>query len=481
MNNNQKISRRGHRPLRGFALLVAMLVLPLAACDVDELLEVEEPEFPNLSQIQDLNLLFNSALAEFQDAYSGTGGDAWLSVSGLMTDELQSTGSFTTRRATDRRSSQPISNGNTSDGAFNDLHQARVIAETALDLFAEQAPTDSRVAELNARLGYIYTVLAEGWCGALPFSEFELATATVVEFGAPQTSVATLNEAIGFFDAALAVDPGNNIAKVGKARALLSLGEIQAAAAAVADVPTDFVAKVEHSTNSGRQNNPVFSLMANGRYSFDHGADGEGINGVPFRGLADPRVPWRFLRFGFSAGNVFLSQRFQNLDADVAFSDGVEARLIEAEADLMAAPADPANTEWLDILNDLRANVAVHMPNLFDDYALVLPNHPQGNVRNPDELEPLTDPGTAEERIDMLFQERAIWLLHTGRRMGDMRRLLRAPYNRDAEDVFPTGAWFRGGPYGDEVAFPLTFREVANNPNIEESQCVVTQDGSFTG
>jgi hypothetical protein len=47
--------------------------------------------------------------------------------------------------------------------------------------------------------------------------------------------------------------------------------------------------------------------------------------------------------------------------------------------------------------------------------------------------------------------------------MGDLRRLVRQ-YGRSATAVFPSGAYFKGGTYGDNVNFPIPVEE-DNNPN----------------
>ena len=80
-------------------------------------------------------------------------------------------------------------------------------------------------------------------------------------------------------------------------------------------------------------------------------------------------------------------------------ADGIEARLIEAEALLQAADFGGMT----DILNDLRDL--------------------QG-------LDPVAEPGNQDEAVDLLFSERAFWLFATGHRLGDMRRLIRQ-YGRD--------------------------------------------------
>ncbi|MGI9627811.1 MAG: hypothetical protein ACR2QM_13320, partial [Longimicrobiales bacterium] len=74
----------------------------------------------------------------------------------------------------------------------------------------------------------------------------------------------------------------------------------------------------------------------------------------------------------------------------------------------------------------------------------------------------LTDPGTLDAQVDLLFSERALWLFGTAHRMGDLRRLIRQ-YGRTEDAVFPTGAYHKGGVYGDDVVFPIPFLERENS------------------
>ena len=76
----------------------------------------------------------------------------------------------------------------------------------------------------------------------------------------------------------------------------------------------------------------------------------------------------------------------------------------------------------------------------------------------------LTDPGSADARVNLLFRERGFWMFSTGHRVGDLRRLVRQ-YNRAANTVFPTGAWHKGGNYGSDVTVPLPQAE-QNNPTV---------------
>jgi hypothetical protein len=45
-----------------------------------------------------------------------------------------------------------------------------------------------------------------------------------------------------------------------------------------------------------------------------------------------------------------------------------------------------------------------------------------------------------------------------------MRRLIKF-YQRNAESVFPTGDWHKGGPFGPDVNFPVPQAE-ETNPNV---------------
>src|SRR5690606_12986553 len=105
-------------------------------------------------------------------------------------------------------------------------------------------------------------------------------------YGQPKSLEELFGDAVDIFDEALA-SGDSHLAAIGKARALLNLGQFDDAAQAVKDVPTDYNYFLYHS-DSG-ENNAVYSLQANGRYSV---SDREGTNGLPFRSENDPRAPW---------------------------------------------------------------------------------------------------------------------------------------------------------------------------------------------
>lgn len=447
--------------LRGVWVALAALTLPLAACDLDELLEVEDPDTVNEATTEDpefIDVLVAGAYGDFTVAYSGAGGDALLSTTALLTDELFSTGTFGTRTATDRRIQQTPSNGNTSDGAYGNLQQARRALMRAANALAEnpdRGTGDPDYANMNALWGYTYVALGEAFCAHVPIADD---TNPDPADGPPRTSAQLFEEAIPLFDAG-----GNDLARVGKARALLNLGRYAEAAAAVASVPTTWNYFIQHSENGA--NNPLFGLQSNGRYSLSH-REGGNQTGLPFRGgdgedpaNADPRLPWvEDPDGGFDpAFRLFIARKYPYRTSNVVLASGVEARLIEAEA------AFNTGGDWLTILNDLRAQVGSLMGAQVDDY--------DNWVTNPT-LDPLTDPGTDSERIDLIMAERAMWLWGTAHRVGDLRRMINS-YGRTEAQVYPSGDYHKGGSHGSDVVFPVDFDE-GNNGLYDAAQCVVT-------
>jgi hypothetical protein len=149
----------------------------------------------------------------------------------------------------------------------------------------------------------------------------------------------------------------------------------------------------------------------------------------------------------------YIQLKYPARSSPIVIADGVEARLIEAEAALNAGDATGA----LAILNALRGNTAL----------FALRGYPVSS------LPALTDAGTPDGRVNQLFKERAYWLYLTSHRLGDLRRLIRQ-YQRGAETVFPTGVYFKGGSYGTDVNSPVPQAE-QNNPNFDPKACKTDQ------
>ncbi len=464
MNRRSRLRRGAALPL---TLLGASLVLGGTACDTNTLLNVTDPAVAtpeSLAQPSAVPTLYAGVIGDFQVAYAGYSdgnNEGYLTVSALLSDEMLDADTYQTRNATDQRAQQPVANGNTSDAAFSMLQRARHSAQVAADAIAGAvSKTDTRIAVMKSLEGFTYLALGEGYCsGGVAFSD-------VVDgaqvYRAPLSQAQVWDSSAARFQAALAVDGGASdtayLARVGLGRALLNAGKFPEAAAAVANVPTEFAWFVEHSDNSQRQFNAFYYLQANARYTV---SDLEGGNGLPFRSAKDPRVLSALGGNGKGFDKItplYLDLRYSTYGSPVVLASGVEARLIEAEAALQAGNT----TTWLARLNDLRVNVGPLMAGLVGDYAAQLAR--SGSAAT---LAPLTDPGTPAARTQLMFSERGFWLYTTGHRLGDLRRLMRAPYGLSDTQAFPTGGYTRtpGTNYGHDVAFPLPFRE-NQNPNL---------------
>jgi hypothetical protein len=445
------VRRRNRRFLAAMTAMVALLALPMVGCG--DLLEVVDPDIVTPENLEDdlgLTTLRNGAVSNFQQAWSANqAGDNIVVFSGLMTDEWFHSGTFPTRQEVDRRELQ-VEN-TTLDGLFFRLQRARADLERGAIRIERAVPdpnADARIPELQAYAGFTYIAFGENFCNGVPFSE----TLDSILFGDPLTNVEMFNRAVALFDAALAhgaVDSDiANMARVGKGRALLNLDQAGAAATAVAAVPDDFVFYNWHSNTAARARNGIYHLNPEaGRWSV---ADNLGANGLPFRSAMDPRVPWADVGIGFDSETpLYQFMGYTSREDSYPLATGVEARLIEAEADLQAGGAN-----LVTILNGLRQNFATTGP-------LLYPENPLTGA-----LADTLDPGSATAREDLLFYERAFWLYGTGHRLGDLRRLIRQ-YGRGSETVFPTGAYHKSGSYGVDVNIPVPQPE-ENNPNFQQ-------------
>jgi len=438
---------------------VACAVALLAACS--SLLDVKDPDVinpPDVTNVDGAVAAYNGGIGDFAFANDGDNGgtEGQILVSGVMTDEYFDSETFPTRIEYDSRAIDER-NGTLRDVFFN-LQKARVALEGAVGALQQYAPTpNSRIGEMLALSGMTYVYFAENYCSAVPFSE-RLPDGSI-QYGQPLTTTALLDRAISRFDSALAVtatqSPDDtilrplvrNLALVGKGRALLDKADFAGAAAAVAGVLTNFVYATFHSLATDRQRNGVFVFNnqtpnGTGRFSV---ADGEGTNGLKFQSAGDPRVVAPQNGKGFdNTSPLYVLQKYTTATSPVHVADGVEARLIEAEAQLRAGDGPGMVTS----LNALRIDAV---------------NNGGFN------LAALADPGPSPNdslRVDLLFRERAFWLFATGHRLGDLRRLARVPYSRAVNSLYPTGVYTHTNTvYGNNTELPVPFSE-RNNPNF---------------
>jgi hypothetical protein len=432
------------------------MALSLGGCDSKKILSVTDPDVAkpgSLASTAALDVIYAGAVGDFQVAYGGnqtTEGE--IGYSALLGDEYLNAETFPTRIEIDQRTTTPDNSNIVA--VFRATQRARASADFATDKLRTAKPTDPRIAETLSLAGFMIVMMGEDYCSGSPISK--LTDVGEVIYGDPQTTAQLWDDAIAKFDSAitLATSLGSsgttqlNLARVGKARALVDKGDYAAAAATVAAVPTSFVYLVRTSTNTARENNGVFFWnQFNRRFAT---TDKEGINGLPYRSDNDPRTKQTLnATLGFDGvtplwlantpANTWAPQgKYFVRDASIPLATGLEARLIEAEAALKAG-----NTAgYLTALNAQRS-------------AQGLPD--------------LTLPATSAAQVDLLFKERAYSLWLTAHRLGDMRRLIRQ-YGRNSETVFPTGVFFHSGSasgnYGTDVNIILPNQE-KNNPNFK--------------
>ncbi|HEU4642101.1 MAG TPA: RagB/SusD family nutrient uptake outer membrane protein [Gemmatimonadaceae bacterium] len=406
---------------------------------------------------------YRGALARLAWAY-GSGPGSAVAASGLLSDELQAgtigqpIGVTDDRMQVDSRVlpeyvDPVLENGAPGRAIYFDTYRAlqavRGQTSEARGLLTHYAPDSlhALTGHLYAIQGYAEVLLADLFCSGVPLSTLDFDGDYTL---APGSSTADVyRHAITMFDSALTLAADSerfvDMARVGKGRALLALGEWAAAAQAVAGVPDGFsYAETYPDHFSGTEQwydlSPNFARLGIGAtYWAFSVADREGGDGLDYRSSADPRTVSDSNGTNDHGVTVYHPEKYSLIgDSPIVLADWVEARLIEAEAALQAGDV----TTWLAKLNHLRETAIV--PALPDT----------------------TDPGTPDARVDLTFRERAFWLFLTAHRQGDLRRLVRQ-YGRQPNEVFPVGP-YRGvsGSYGADVTLPIPAEEIIGNPNF---------------
>jgi len=280
--------------------------------------------------------------------------------------------------------------------------------------------------------------MSELFCSGIPLTDTPYQSDFHYTAAIPTSEV--LARAVAHFDSALTYAGDSaavvTLARVGKGRALLDAGDFAGAAAAVNGVATDAVYRLQYDAtlfqNQIYYSGLVFPYMVTNR---------EGNNGLVWTtGTPDPRVP------------IDPSSRAQTkygAGTSLIAANGVEARLIEAEALLHAN--DYAG--WIAILQALAAP----------------PGTPgSGGLSGvPVPVDPGAVSGSDSARVSLQFSERAKWLFLTGHRQGDLRRLLRQ-YGRPAITTYPTGpytpAQIQYVIYGSDIVVSPPRSEQQQNP-----------------
>jgi hypothetical protein len=462
MHRYTNARRRPAWPRRAAA--AALTTLAVAGCgSTGDVLDVTDPDVINPSDVQSAagaNAVRLGSLARLNASTSGE--ESLFLLGGLFADEWINGDSFIARQEIDQRVVTPENTFLLA--ATRTLHRSRVAAGQAIDLLREFSPTAPgwQPAEMYFVQAYVENLMAEHFCSGLVFSNV---VDGAEEFGSPITTTAAFERALAHADSGLALVTGTtaddqrvrNALRVTRGRILLNMNRPADAATAVNGVPTTFRYEMFHSQATNDNQFWAFNNNAR-RYSV---GPSEGTNGLNFASAADPRLPVcqggdaACRGIGVTSATrddlarpIVVQMLWPGRESRVAIVTGVEARLIEAEAQLRAGNAAGALTT----LNALRAPTGAG----------------SGGVTG---LAALTDAGSTDARVNQLFRERAFWLFGRGHRVGDLRRLVRQ-YSRAANSVFPTGAWHKSGNYGNDVTLPIPQAE-RNNPNVTgENTCL---------
>ncbi len=415
----------GHTLGRG---LLALALVATSACSTDKILKVDRPDIidPNgLADANGVSALYAGVIGDFSSLNAAAIGV--ITATGFMSDEFKFGATPPEARQMDQRAA-PESNTILAT-IYRNVQQLRGQADRAAVALKAVRATDPRVGEMEAMSGYAHVILGEMFCSGSPLG-------VPGEDADPQTTVQVLTAGVAKLTAAIASSAGDdrakNFASVLRGRALLDLGQFDQAAAAVATVPTGFKYSTLHSTTTPTQNNGFANYMnANDGILV---SDREGGNGLNFGTAGDPRVPITGngspSRFDGQTPRYYYANA-SSLTSPMPIATGVEARLIEAEAALRASNL----TLWLSKLNEARASYG---------------------------MAPLTDPGSANARVDLMFRERAFSLFASAHRLGDLRRLVRQ-YGRAATATYPTGAYHKDGlQLGTDLQFIIPQTEKNN-------------------
>jgi hypothetical protein len=472
-------------------VLVALVALlaPMACSDLKE--DLLEPQQPGVitpeaaASPTGADALRKGALGRLRSATEG-GDGLWL-YSGLLADEWKTGDTFVQRVETDQRQFQ--TNNAQIIALERNAHRLRGAARDAIEALRVYWPADSLAKTYEAQMWWVMgtaeLTLAENWCNGMPYS---FLVDGVPTYGAPKTSLDGLRFAGTHLDSALTLATPPDTATVTllraiqltRARIMVDTGNFAGAAALVAGIPTNYKYLQTHSLTTSDVGSWSFTNSQK-RWVVGDSFDTSGLiqNALPFASANDPRVPVGGNSAGTggacaganaistttfmggaptcSAGRAFdnatwfVQQNIWSRSDAVPLLSGVDARLIEAEAQIqLNTPAGDAAA--LAILNTLRGTAQY-----------------LGSAYNSPVMAALPAPANHTLMTNLFFREKAFWQFGRGYRLGDLRRLMRQ-YGRAQGAVFPTGTFFKNSqPYGTDITFPVTTDE---GPNPQYVGCI---------
>ena len=461
MTSRRNRNRKGRRP-RGPAwlLFAAIPILALGACDLDELLEVDLPGDVTEPDLQDPALAQTLTLSVQADFECGLVDYIW--YAGLWYSEFVNSSTSRPNALMELRAqlidvyADPCASG--TGPVYGPMMTPRLQAVRTKDFFAAyEAGAVPNAAELLASVslyqGYAEQVMGEYHCGVVVLDPEQYPE------GGPLGSRADAWErAAALFGEAISAGTADvrNAALVGRARANLNLGNMSQVVADVDQVPVGFEYVATYSNNPNRRVNKIVlrnieseSLIPHRYYGYPGEShmtisdDGRTTWLDQGGGVDDPRVPIIYDPDGALEGRIgsFRMRRQQKYTAradPIPFATWREAQLMKAEA--------LGGQEAIDIINTLRTNPA-GLPMRIDDSAWPLPTA--------DYLIGASD----AEIMEAVREERRRELFMQGTRGGDKLR-----WNE---------SWELENEYGFALEngrpFPISFLEVASNPNVSST------------
>ncbi len=408
----------------------ATLVLSLAAtASCNSLLAVDNPGRVTADALTDPALapiLEAAALQSAQCAFM-----QFAATTGMLSGEYLSSNGFVDNHIWEWRGiveikqapgGCPGSRTTTSMGFYTPAQQARFQLEdlsSRLKTFTDaQVPNRQRMlAEMDAYSGYMYVLLAESMC-ELAFNGGPSVTSAAAFAIAEKRFSDAIVTATAINDASLL-----NMARVGRARTRLNLGNLAGAAADAALVPSGYTRIAEFSEVDVRRENRFFNLTVRANYL----SVGPDYRGLTVNGVADPRVRVTNLnRVGLdNVTPMWQQQKFSGSGAaPLTIASYAEAQLILAEASTGQAAIDAIN-----------------------------------RVRALSSIAPMAMPAAGTDITALVIEERRRQLFSEGQRFGDMLR---------KKIAFPSsGVNRKGQSYSTMTCIPLPDVETRNNVNFK--------------
>lgn len=424
-----------------------LLCSALAACDLDNLLEVKQPGTVPVEALDDPALaatLTASVVSDFECAWSN-----YVAGTALLSDQfIQASGNLNqrnwgTRRVTADDASYAQTGCAGPYGIYTTLHTARFQAEDVfrrLSAFPDAAVPNktTQLATVRVYGAYSLVALGEGFC--------EMA----IDGGPLMTPAAVLRLAEERFTEglALAEQAGSNdlrnMARVGRARVRLDLEDFAGAIADASGVSAGYTKNSTHDETAARRYNQLCNYLTCGSFG-RHASIAPDYRDMEWDGVPDPRVRVRTnnqLSFDNATVHWFPVDKATTRTAAQPIASYKEAQLIIAEA-------------------------AARTGDLVTARRIINERHAAAGIPGYDEEGTATQ---AEVVAQVIEERRRELFLEGGHRLNDHLRFRgtqwSVPFKGEPGSIHPDGVDHTGVPYGSTTCFALPVVERNGNPNI---------------